>query len=181
MKKSNNFTTFYKNVKKVLFLTLLLIGFVSFAQVGVGTTSPDALSDLHVVGDNGIKIESTAGAGYTLSPDNGTVGQVLVNDGSGDLSWGNPGGALNITTETASYSASATDDIIKYGGSGDASFTLPSSVPIGKMYYIANGSNFIITFTNTMYCTTGNQVPSGTGCIYIHLGSGEYSGLYGGF
>ncbi len=185
MKKSNNYTTFYKNVKKVLFLTLLLIGFVSFAQVGIGTTDPDY--SLHVKGD-GVKIENTAGDNHYILPVvDGTAGQVLTTDGSNTVTWGNEGhfnfgtgGELAATNATgvADYSLNADNNfflITTAAGFGNCVFTLPiaSAANLGRIVYIFNvtGGNNIITVT---YNGSTENILTGSGRGFFCNGSSWY-------
>jgi hypothetical protein len=189
-------------VKHILTSVFLVLGLVSFAQVGVGTQSPSTTLD--VVGTNHTTTPGALAAadGVTVprvttdmtgSPVAGTTaGQLVYSTFStkegfyywdGD-SWEPVGGsstaaALTYTTVSAggNTTITAAQHIINYTASGSATWTLPSTVPIGRLFYVVNNSSTSsnVTFSNTII-TTGINVASATvGTTLIHVGGGSYA------
>ena len=84
---------------------------------------------------------------------------------------------VTVSSDGGSYTASSTDDIIRYTGDGDLQLTLPDVVPVGKIYYIINncfGNDHTITFSNTIQGQTIQTASPGTGSSFMHIGSGDY-------
>lgn len=179
--------------KIILSAAFLMLTAISFAQVGVGTTSPT--TSLDVVGAAG----NTPGAlaatdGVTIprvttdmtgSPAAGTTASQLVYSthasSTGFYYWSGmawlplvPSGALNYTaTAVSTYTVLATDDIIEYTGAAVANFVLPTNVPIGKTYYFASTANASISFA-AIVTQTANTLSGGAGGVVVHMGSGRY-------
>ena len=85
----------------------------------------------------------------------------------------------NYTTvsTTATYTVSATDDILYYDGAVQSTWTLPSTVPVGKIYYIINQSSTFdnVLFSNTIVTTGHNLAEPTAANMLIHVGSGDYA------
>ena len=174
----------------------------AFAQVGVGTQSPSTTLD--VAGAN----HTTTGAlaakdGVTVprvstdmtgSPVDGTTAGQLVystaNTGfyfwDGD-SWEPVGGsstaaALTYTEVSAggATTITAAQHILEYTASALGTWTLPSTEPIGRRYYIINNSpTSSVQFSNTIITTATNSIQPTLGGILIHVGGGSYAVING--
>jgi hypothetical protein len=72
---------------------------------------------------------------------------------------------------------SATDDILYYDGAVQSTWTLPSTVPVGKIYYIINQSSTFdnVLFSNTIVTTGHNLADPTAANMLIHVGSGDYA------
>jgi hypothetical protein len=130
----------------------------------------------------------------TSSPDSGTeVGQLVYSTNASSTGYYYWTGAawtalvpepdlvtkslVTVSSDGGSYTASSTDDIIRYTGDGDLQLTLPDVVPVGKIYYIINncfGNDHTITFSNTIQGQTIQTASPGTGSSFMHIGSGDY-------
>jgi len=184
--------------KYILTIMLFSLGFAGYAQVGIGTANPQ--TTLHVVGNAG----DTPGAlnaidgitvpvvtdDMTTTTTNGTKTSQLVYStnasSTGYYYWNGtawtplvPGIEKNYTTVStiATYTVSATDDILYYDGAVQSTWTLPSTVPVGKIYYIINQSSTFdnVLFSNTIVTTGHNLADPTAANMLIHVGSGDYA------
>lgn len=184
--------------KYILTIMLFSLGFAGYAQVGIGTATPT--TTLHVVesgsfsSTTGITIPVVTEDMTTTTTDGTEPSQLVYStnaSSTGYYYWNGtawtalvPGIEKNYTTVSSggSYTVSSTDDILYYDGSGMATWTLPSNVPVGKTYYIINrepANTDSIFFTNTIVTTALNFVGATQGGILIHTGSGNYAVISG--
>ena len=190
--------------------SLFFLGACSaFAQVGVGTQNPQTALHVAGVnaaasgtapgalaaGDGVIVTRVTtdlSGGAVTTGCSAATQGALVYSThatGTGyytcnGASWeplsSGGGGDLSVTTVSAAYTVLVADEIIEYNGAGAVDFILPTTAPIGKIFYILSSGTGTVSFA-AVVTTSSNTLPSGTGSAYIHLGGGRYSSLYGGF
>lgn len=150
-------------LKFLLGLTLFVTG-VSTAQVGIGNTTPKATLDVnkasYTTGEQaGIAITRLTGAQILAmsTTDLGAGTLVYATSTSGAINstgfwyydgaaWSKVGGAattpaLNITVPTANdYTVLETDQVIYRNLTAPGFITFPSTLPAGKIFYIANPS-----------------------------------------
>ena len=139
--------------KYILTIMLFSLGFAGYAQVGIGTASPT--TTLHVVesgsfsSTTGITIPVVTEDMTTTTTDGTEPSQLVYStnaSSTGYYYWTGaawtplvPGIEKNYTTvSSGSHLVSSTDDILYYEGSGNTTWTFPSNVPVGKIYYIIN-------------------------------------------
>lgn len=100
-------------------------------------------------GSNYLKIRAAAAMTDTLTftlPDaDGSNGQAILTDGSGNLSFGSPGSYVGVASKTTTYTATTSDDLILADTSGGAwTLTLPTAVGNdGKRFWIKYTDNNI--------------------------------------
>lgn len=148
-------------MKKIFFaFAFLVTGFAS-AQVGIGNTDPKATLDVnkasYTTGEQaGIAVTQLTGAQVVAMSTSGLKAGTLVyaNSTSGVIdsvgfwyytgsAWSKVGAtaapSLAITVPTTdSYTVLDTDAIIYRAVSVNSTITFPSTLPAGKIYYIAN-------------------------------------------
>jgi hypothetical protein len=183
--------------KYILTIMLFSLGFAGYAQVGIGTATPT--TTLHVVesgsfsSTTGITIPVVTEDMTTTTTDGTEPSQLVYStnaSSTGYYYWTGaawtplvPGIEKNYTTVSAgSYTVSSTDDILYYGGTGNTTWTLPSNVPVGKIYYIicepTDNTSLIYFHADNEIVTTGTTYISPTlGAILIHVGSGDYAAV----
>ncbi len=83
---------------------------------------------------------------------------------------------VTLTNDQA-YNVLATDTIIEYTNINAGNWILPSTVPVGKIYYIASTAGQI-SFADVV-TTAGNTLFGGYGTTLLHLGGGRYAKLSG--
>ena len=170
---------------------LFSLGFAGYAQVGIGTASPT--TTLHVV-ESG-SFSSTTGItipvvteDMTTTATNGTeVSQLVYStnaSSTGYYYWNGTAwkalvpNSLSYLAAQTSTSLNITDsnDIIEFTGTSLATWTLPSNVPVGRLFYIVNNSSTFngVEFSNTII-TGKADVDATAGATLIHVGSGNYA------
>ena len=183
--------------KYILTIMLFSLGFAGYAQVGIGTATPT--TTLHVVesgsfsSTTGITIPVVTEDMTTTTIDGTEPSQLVYSTNASSTGYYYWTGAawtalvpepdlvtkslVTVSSDGGSYTASSTDDIIRYTGDGDLQLTLPDVVPVGKIYYIINncfGNDHTITFSNTIQGQTIQTASPGTGSSFMHIGSGDY-------
>jgi len=180
--------------KYILTIMLFSLGFAGYAQVGIGTATPT--TTLHVVesgsfsSTTGITIPVVTEDMTTTTTDGTEPSQLVYStnaSSTGYYYWTGaawtplvPGIEKNYTTvSSGSHLVSSTDDILYYEGSGNTTWTFPSNVPVGKIYYIINesddGGNLYLDNTNGIVTSGHSYLGATYGGIFIHVGSGDYA------
>lgn len=117
------------------------------------TTNSTSISTGALIVRGGVGIASDVKIGGTIEIDGGSpgAGKVLTSDANGVASWQT--GVSTITTKTASYTITNTDNYIIFttAGTTGQTFTLPSasSAGSGKEFTIKNMSGFNLSVSST--------------------------------
>lgn len=93
-----------------------------------------------------------------------TSGQVPTANGSGGTTWATPSRTIGVTTKTANYTATSTDDLILCDTSGGAfTITLPASSGGGKVWQIRKTTSDFTALTIQRNGTPGTDTIVDTG------------------
>jgi hypothetical protein len=89
-------------------------------NIGIGTTAP--ATQLHTTGSVRFAGAGTPGAG-----------KALISDASGNATWQNIPGATSVTTRTANYTLTSSDNagFILVNSTGVIDITIPATLPAG--------------------------------------------------
>lgn len=131
-------------------------------------------------GGGNAAVMAVAGTGTNADPltvgmnPSATVGQVLTTTATGTVGWAAPTErVLNVTSQTNSYTALPTDDIILLTTTGATTLTLPTvGVPIGKKLYVSILGTQDVTVLPTPREIANLNLLSGSGAILVYTGVG---------
>ena len=151
---ANSLLELESSTKGVLFPRVALTGTTSFAPLSA-----------HVAG---MTVYNTATAGDV------TAG-MYTNDGAKWVKLGSSSTALNITVPaTDNYTVQETDSVIYRALASSATITFPSTLPAGKVFYIANtGSTSNWTFSPVPITTGVSVIEPGFSHMVVTLGGGQ--------
>ena len=119
----------------------------------------------------GALVYSTHATGTGYYTCNGASWEPLSSGGGGTAS------TYDTISTAGAITITADQSILNYTGTGLATWTLPSTADIGKVYYIVNNSADFsnVHFSNTIVTTGVNAAAPTAGTTLIHVGSGQYA------
>ncbi|MBB4805545.1 hypothetical protein HNP38_000817 [Chryseobacterium defluvii] len=178
--------------KRLILLGTIFVSFLSFAQVGINTSSPNTDAALDVVSNTKGILNTRIALSSTSSPSplSAHVAGMMVyntasvsdvtpglyyNDGS---KWVRAGGSsasnppLNVIYQNGSYTALPTDDIILYtNNTVGTRLTLPTTgVAVGKKIYVSLIGSEDVLLTPVPRETANQYLISGQSNILMYTG-----------